>query len=97
MSKVIEDYQEMIGNYDPRKNISKNILSKYEKTKIIGMRMEMLARNATPYVEIIDNKFDPYEIAMREFNEGKLPFMVRRPLHNGKKELYRLEDMIIPN
>jgi DNA-directed RNA polymerase subunit K/omega len=96
MSKVIEDYKDIIANYNPTKNKSKNILSKYEKTKIIGFRMEQLARNAEPYVEVSDkNSFDPYEIAVRELRTLKLPFMICRTLPNGEKEYYRLEDMII--
>jgi DNA-directed RNA polymerase I, II, and III subunit RPABC2 len=96
MSKVIEDYKDIISSYNPKKNKSKNILSKYEKTKIIGFRMEQLARNAHPYVEIDKNvQFDPYEIAMRELRSRKLPFMICRTLPNGEKEYYRLDDLII--
>lgn len=94
-NKIIEDYNEVMKGYNPKNNQTRNILSKYEKTKILGMRMEQLARNATPYVPIKDNKFDIGEIAMRELMERKLPFMISRTLANGKNEIYRLEDMII--
>lgn len=92
--KAITDYNDVLREYDPKKNITNKILTKYEKTKIIGLRMEQLARNATPYVSI-DGKFDPSEIATRELMERKLPFMVSRTLPNGSTEVYRLEDMII--
>lgn len=95
MSKLIDDYNELMHSYDPSKNITKNILSKYEKTKILGLRMEQLAREASPYVSIKNKIFDPYEVALRELNERKLPFMISRTLPNGKVELYRLKDMII--
>jgi DNA-directed RNA polymerase subunit K/omega len=94
-SKGIPDYNELMKDYDPNKNSTKPILSKYEKTKIIGFRMEQLARGAEPYVEIIDNAFEPGEIAMRELKERKLPFMVRRTLPNGQHEIFRLCDMLI--
>lgn len=94
MSKIIEDYKDIVNAYDPRTNITKNILSKYEKTKIIGLRMEQLARSADPYVDI-GNTFDPYDIAIRELRDRKLPYMICRTLPNGKKEYWRLDDMLI--
>jgi DNA-directed RNA polymerases I, II, and III subunit RPABC2 len=95
MTKVIEDFHETIGKYKPEENITKPILTKYEKTKILGLRMEQLARNAPPYVDVDSKTFDPYKIALKELQEKKIPFMVRRTLPNGQKEVYRLEDMII--
>jgi DNA-directed RNA polymerase I, II, and III subunit RPABC2 len=95
MSKIIDDYKDVIANYDPKKNITKNILSKYEKTKILGLRMEQLARSAEPYVDFKPEAFDPYDIAIKELRDRKLPFMLCRTLPNGRKEYWRLEDMII--
>lgn len=96
MSKIIEDYKDIIKAYNPKLNITNNILSKYEKTKIIGLRMEQLARQAEPYVDVDTTKpFDPFEISQRELRERKIPFMICRTLPNGIKEYYRLEDMII--
>ena len=95
MSKIVQDYNDIIASYNPRNNTTKNILSKYEKTKIIGMRMEQLARNAEPYVSIEPGRFNPLEIAEKELMERKLPFMVCRKLPNGKMEYWRLCDMII--
>jgi DNA-directed RNA polymerase I, II, and III subunit RPABC2 len=93
---LVEDYKDIIAKYDPTKNITKNILSKYEKTKLLGMRMEQLARSADPYVKIDPTKhFDPLHIAEQELMERKLPFMLCRKLPNGKTEYWRLEDMII--
>lgn len=96
MSKVIEDYRDIISHYNPNENITKNILSKYEKTKIIGMRMEQLARSSAPYIKIDNTEpFDPHKIATQELIERKLPFMIARKLPNGKCEYWRLDDMII--
>lgn len=96
MSKIVEDYRDIIKSYNPKNNITNNILSKYEKTKILGLRMEQLARQADPYVDVDMNKpFDPAEISLRELRERKIPFMICRTLPNGKKEYYRLDDMII--
>lgn len=92
----VKDFKDIIKMYNPEKNKTMNILSKYERTKIIGMRMEQLARSSRPYVDIDPSKqFDPYDIAMAELNTRKLPFMICRTLPNGEKEFWRLEDMMI--
>lgn len=95
MSKIIQDYNDIIASYNPRNNITKNILSKYEKTKIIGMRMEQLARNSAPYVTVEPGNFNPLKIAEQELMERKIPFMVSRKLPNGIVEYWRLCDMLI--
>lgn len=94
MSKI-EDYHDIIRNYDPTKNTTRNFLSKYERVKIIGLRAEQLQRGGAPYVEFDAKNFDPIDIANKELEARKLPFMVCRTLANGEKEYWRLEDMVI--
>lgn len=96
MSKItIEDYHDVIRAYDPTKNSTRNFLTKYEKVKIIGLRAEQIQRGSPPYVEFDKKKFDPIDIATKELDSRKLPFMVCRTLPNGEKEYWRLDDMII--
>jgi DNA-directed RNA polymerase I, II, and III subunit RPABC2 len=92
-TKIIKDYEEIMAEYDPSQNISTRLLSKYEKTAILGMRMEQLARGAQTTVKF--DMFDPYEVALKELHERKMPFMICRTLPNGEKEYWRLDDMII--
>lgn len=93
---VIEDYTDIIQSYDPSKNKTNNILSKYEKVKIIGLRAEQLQRGATPYIEISTTKpFNACEIAKKELHANKIPFMISRKLPDGKIEYWRLSDMLI--
>lgn len=94
MSKI-EDYHDIIRNYDPTKNTTRNFMSKYERVKIIGLRAEQLQRGAAPYVEFDASNFNPIEIATKELEVRKLPFMICRTLPNGEKEHWRLEDMVI--
>lgn len=94
-SKVISDYADTIMQYDPSKNITRNVLTRYEKTKIIGLRMEQLARGAHCYLEKPTLSMTLREIAMKELEQNKLPFMVVRILPNGEKEYWRLKDMMI--
>jgi DNA-directed RNA polymerase I, II, and III subunit RPABC2 len=94
-SEAPEDFNDIMKKYDPAKNKTKNILSKYERVKIVGMRSEQLQRGADPYVEFDTTKdFNPREVAMEELKQRKLPFMIKRPLPDGTTEYWRLDDMI---
>ena len=70
------------------------ILSKYERTKIIGQRAKQLEDGDEPYITI-NNIIDPYIIALLELEAQKIPFIVRRPLPNGKSEYWNLNDLLI--
>lgn len=96
MSKIIEDFSDVMNNYDPSKNVTRNVLSRYEKAKIIGMRLEQLARGATPYIDLSINKIGGVrDIVMLEFEKKKLPFMIGRVLPDGTKEYWRLDDLVL--
>lgn len=88
------DYADIMSAYDPKKNKTKNILSKYEKVKILGVRTEQIQRGAEPLVKW-DGEFDPRKIAKEELAQRKTPLMIRRKLPDGAVEYFRLEDMII--
>jgi DNA-directed RNA polymerase subunit K/omega len=93
---TIEDFSDIISKYDPKKNKTQNMLTKYEKVKIIGVRIEQLQRGAQPNIPIDINKpFNPREIAHEELRQNKLPMMICRKLPDGEKEYWRLNDMII--
>ncbi len=94
--ELFEDFNDIMKKYDPAKNKTKNILTKYERVKIIGLRSEQLQRGADPYIEFdTTTDFNPREIAIEELRQRKLPFMIRRPLPDGSYEYWRLDDMII--
>jgi DNA-directed RNA polymerase I, II, and III subunit RPABC2 len=93
---AMEDFNDIMRKYDPTKNRTKNILSKYERVKIIGLRSEQLQRGADPYVEFDASKdFNPREVAIEELRQRKIPFMIKRQLPDGSFEYWRLDDMII--
>jgi DNA-directed RNA polymerase I, II, and III subunit RPABC2 len=70
------------------------ILSKYERTKILGQRAKQIEDGDTPYITI-NNIVDPTIIALMELEEQKIPFIIRRPLPNGKSEYWNLNDLQI--
>ena len=70
-------------------------LTQYERTKIIGMRANQLSQGARPYVAVPDYVTDVAEIARMELTQRRLPFIIRRPMPNGKHEYWRLADLLI--
>lgn len=73
-------------------------LLKFERTKILGIRSCQLDNGSEPLVDIPDNDtFIPsYIIAEKELNSKKLGFfIIMRPLPNGKREYWKLDDLEI--
>ena len=70
-------------------------ITRYEKAKLIGERAAQLGAGAKPLVEVDDNIIDDYVIALKEFNEKKIPFIIKRPMPNGGCEYWRMEDLEI--
>jgi DNA-directed RNA polymerase I, II, and III subunit RPABC2 len=69
------------------------ILTKYERARILGERAKQLNSGATPFVEVEPSIIDGYLIALKEFNEKKIPFIIKRPLPNGGCEYWKLKDL----
>lgn len=93
---MILDFQDINHAYDPSKNKTSNILTKYEKVKMLGLRAEQIQRGSTVYIDMDTVPiFNALAIAKLELNQKKLPFMISRKLPNGENEYWKLEDMII--
>jgi DNA-directed RNA polymerase I, II, and III subunit RPABC2 len=69
------------------------ILSKYEKAKILGLRVSQLNKGAEPYVTIKHSILDNILIAEKELKEKKIPFIIMRPIPNGKAEYWNVNDL----
>lgn len=69
------------------------ILSKYEKTRAIGIRVTQLNKGARPYTETKRNILDNSLIAEKELKEKKLPFIIMRPIPNGICEYWNINDL----
>jgi len=61
------------------------ILTKYERTRIIGQRAKQINQGARPFIDIPDGVIDGYIIAEMELKEKKIPFIIQRPMPNGSK------------
>lgn len=69
------------------------ILTKYEKTRILGIRTKQLNNGAKPFINIAENIIDNYYIANLELEQKKLPFIIERPLPNNLFEYWKLKDL----
>lgn len=71
------------------------ILTKFEKTRILGQRTMQLNNGHKPFIkvdrEIIDNRL----IAESELSNKRIPFIIRRTLPNGGAEYWNLRDLEI--
>jgi DNA-directed RNA polymerase I, II, and III subunit RPABC2 len=96
MSVIVEDFNDIMKNYDPSNNRTNNILYKYEKVKIIGIRAQQIQQGAPSYIRIDPLvPFNAREIAKTELLAGKIPFMISRKMPDGKVEYWRLDDLMI--
>ncbi len=70
-------------------------LTNYEKTKIIGLRANQISQGSKPFVQVPEYMSDVRDIARLELEQKRLPFIVKRPLPNGKFEYWRLTDLML--
>ena len=69
------------------------ILTKYEKTRIIGARTKQLNDGAKPFISLKEEIIDGEIIANMELKEKKIPFIIKRPISNNKFEYWKLKDL----
>ncbi len=71
------------------------ILTKYEKTKILGLRVKQLNNNSTSFIDLPEKILDNYIIANMELEQKKLPFIIQRPIPDGSFEYWKIQDLEI--
>jgi DNA-directed RNA polymerase I, II, and III subunit RPABC2 len=68
-------------------------LTKYERTKILGVRAKQINEGCDVFIDVPSNIIDGYTIAEMELKEKKIPFIIRRPLPNGSFEYWKVQDL----
>lgn len=71
------------------------VVTRFERAKVIGQRAKQINNGAQPFIKVPDNIIDGNVIAEMEFREKKIPFIIVRPIPNGKKEYWKLRDLEI--
>jgi DNA-directed RNA polymerase I, II, and III subunit RPABC2 len=92
LARVVRDTN---GNIIDELHKTLPFLTKYEKTRILGQRAKQINDGATPFVKVPEGVIDGYLIAIKELEEKKIPFIIRRPLPNRGSEYWHLEDLQI--
>ena len=81
------------GNIVDNRHKTLPFLTRYELTRVLGMRAQQLDHGAQPLVSVPPDVLDGYTIAEAELAQKKIPFIIRRPLPGGESEFWRIEDL----
>jgi len=69
------------------------ILTKYEKTRVLGQRAKQINSGAPSTIKVPDTTMDGYLVALEELRQKKIPFIIRRPIPNGGFEYWKISDL----
>lgn len=75
--------------------ISQPILTKYEKTKIIGISAQQIESGRKPTIDIPKSITTPIKIALYELEKKQTPFIIKRKLPNNQFEYWTLDQLEI--
>uniref|UniRef100_A0A6C0JJN5 DNA-directed RNA polymerase n=1 Tax=viral metagenome TaxID=1070528 RepID=A0A6C0JJN5_9ZZZZ len=92
LSRVVRDEN---GNIIDPLHKTLPFITKYEKARIIGERAKQINGGAKPFVEVDVSVIDGYLIALKEFEEKVIPFIIQRPIPSGGSEYWRFSDLEI--
>jgi DNA-directed RNA polymerases I, II, and III subunit RPABC2 len=70
-------------------------VTRYEKARVLGERAKQINSGAQPFIPVDNTLIDGYLIALQEFEQKKIPLIIRRPLPNGCSEYWKLSDLDI--
>jgi DNA-directed RNA polymerase I, II, and III subunit RPABC2 len=86
-------YKNILEGIEKRPKKTIPILTKFEKARIIGVRLQQLANGSKARVDT-SNLRTIHEIVNEELNKRMIPFIIRRTLPNGHYEDWKLEEFI---
>lgn len=103
VNSSVREFPELMATYDPSKNKTPPVLSKYERAKILGIRTEQISRGAKPLIDVgsAPSAFSsasspsPSELALEELNQKRTPIIVVRNLPDGTREYWRIRDLVL--
>ena len=75
-----------------KERISVNRLTKYEMVRILGERTKQITMGAKPLIKNSKNLTNE-QIVNEEFKNNMIPFKIKRPLPNGKFEIWNLDEL----
>ena len=93
----IENISEFYDKIDNQtKFITSNYLTKYEKTKLLGIRANDIDHGSKLFISVDEiSQYSSLDLAEMELEQQKLPYIVKRYLPNNKIEYRKLSDLKI--
>ena len=90
MTRVVRDEN---GNIIDPLHKTMPFITKFEKARLLGERAKQINAGAQPMVKVDEDIIDGYLIALKEYEERKIPMILCRPLPNGGCEYWKLQDL----
>lgn len=89
-TKVVRDKK---GNVIDPLHKTLPFLTKFERTRIIGLRTKQLNSGADPFIDVPETIIEGNIIANMELEKKIIPYIIVRPLPSGRKEFWKLSDL----
>lgn len=83
--------ESVYDKYHSQEKKTRPLLDKFEYTKLLGIRAQMIANGCPALIDTTDLT-DIMDIVKKEYIECKIPLFVERKLCNGESEYWRIED-----
>lgn len=72
--------------------ISKPVMTKYERVRILSDRVAQLVGGSKPLIKNAEH-LPPLKIAEEELKHNLVPFKIRRPMPDGRKEMWSISEL----
>tara|TARA_B100000676_G_scaffold274434_1_gene293899 strand:- start:269 stop:595 length:327 start_codon:yes stop_codon:yes gene_type:complete len=95
LDEQTSDYTNVYDSYNIKNNITSNKMTKYEYTKILGMRAQQITMGSNPLITITPDMKNAVEVAEEELRQRKTPYIVARKINTNKTDFWKIEDMVI--
>jgi len=91
LGEISDDDDNNIIKHD---RLTKPILTKFERVRILSVRTKQLAQGAKPMIKNCSN-LSSREIALQELKNKIIPFIIERPVPNAGIEKWKLSELEI--
>ena len=90
-----EDINIFLSEYNKHKKQNKTppYLNKYERTRVLSERAQQIIDGSPIFISHPETYKNPYDIAVQELSEKKIPFIIKRA-YNNTFEYWKLEDLL---
>lgn len=90
-------FREEVVEQVKQPRITQPFFTKYEYTALLSVRAQQIAEGAVPMIEIKEfQQSDPmfvWNVARREIETCKLPYIIRRALPDGNAEYWNAQEL----